>query len=67
LLPVPPLDGWSAIGIALPEQTIRKMEDARQRFGMFTILGLLLAWQLFDFIYDPIYGAALRALYVAWL
>lgn len=67
LLPVPPLDGWSAIGIALPEETIRKMEDARQRFGMFSILGLLIAWQVFDFIYDPIYGAALRALYAAWL
>jgi Zn-dependent protease len=67
LLPVPPLDGWSAIGIALPEDAIRKMEDARQRFGMFSIIGLLIAWQVFDYVYDPIYGAALRALYAAWL
>ncbi|MBC8166745.1 MAG: site-2 protease family protein [Bryobacteraceae bacterium] len=63
LLPVPPLDGWSAIGILLPESGARKMEEFAQRFRAFSILGLVIAWQLFDRISTPIFTFAFRTLY----
>ena len=45
LLPVPPLDGWSALGLLLPESGARKLAELSQRFGMFSFIGLVVAWQ----------------------
>lgn len=63
LLPVPPLDGWAALGLVLPEAGARKLSEFSQRFGMLSILGLILAWQLFDFVYVPLFRFAVRAVY----
>jgi Zn-dependent protease len=63
LLPVPPLDGWSALGLILPESGARKLGELSARFGMFTVLGLLIAWQSFGYIYTPIFRFAVRAVY----
>jgi len=46
LLPLPPLDGFTAIGIFLPEKTAAKLEEFRQTAGMFQIVGLIVAWQV---------------------
>jgi len=62
LLPVAPLDGHSVIGLLLPEPTfVRWLEFIRQ--PMPSLLGLLLAWRVFDVLFDPIYIAAVRTLY----
>jgi Zn-dependent protease len=63
LLPVPPLDGWSALGLVLPESGTRKLNDWSQRAGMLTILGLLIAWQSFGYIYVPLFRFAVRTVY----
>jgi Zn-dependent protease len=63
LLPVPPLDGWSALGLILPESGARKLRDLSQSFGMLSIVGLLIAWQFFGYLYSPIFRSALRLLY----
>ncbi|HTT19993.1 MAG TPA: site-2 protease family protein [Candidatus Sulfotelmatobacter sp.] len=62
LLPVPPLDGNTVITLAMPEDTARRFLDwfRTQGFGM---IGLLLAWYLFDRIFDVIFRLALAALY----
>ena len=36
----------------------------RDSLGMLMILGLLLAWRMFDYIFDPVYLAGLRMLYM---
>ena len=63
LLPVPPLDGFGAVGLLLPEETAARF----QRFGWslrgFTYVGLLVAWQVFDSVFQPVFRLALRALY----
>lgn len=63
LLPVPPLDGWGALGLVLPESGARRLSEFSQRFGMLSIVGLILAWQLFDFVYVPLFRFAVRAVY----
>ena len=62
LLPVPPLDGNTAITVFMPAATaLRFLNWTRsQGFGM---AGLLLAWVLYDRIFDFIFRAALAALY----
>jgi Zn-dependent protease len=62
LLPVPPLDGHNAVTLLMSESTARRfLEWTRaQGLGMF---GLVLAWVLFDKIFDFIFRWALLALY----
>jgi Zn-dependent protease len=65
LLPIPPLDGFSAMGLVLSEGMARKLELWAQQYRMFTVFGLLLSWQIFPQLYWPIFGLALRVLYPA--
>jgi len=63
LLPVPPLDGFGGIGLFLPEETARKLQNLGSRMRGFSIIGLMIAWRIFDPIFDPVFTLALRALY----
>lgn len=58
LLPLPPLDGFTAIGVILPESLAGKLEEFRQTSGMFQILGLLVAWKMFEYVFYPVYTFA---------
>jgi Zn-dependent protease len=62
LLPLPPLDGASAFELLLPEDTARKFR-ATVRNPMFSLIGLLVAWQVFPHIARPVFGLVLRVLY----
>ena len=62
LLPVAPLDGHSAIGLVLPESLhLRFLAFVRQ--PMPSLLGILLAWQVFDSIFFPVFRVAILSLY----
>ena len=63
VLPIPPLDGWSAAGLLMPESGARKLEEMGHRMGAFSIIGLLIAWQVFGGLYVHVWEFALRALY----
>jgi Zn-dependent protease len=63
LLPIPPLDGYSALALFMNDETAHKLEDWRQTIGQFTFIGLLVGWKLFDFLFDPIFSLAIRLLY----
>lgn len=54
LLPLPPLDGFTAIGIFLPEATAAKLESFRQSAGAYQIVGLLVAWQVAGYFIGPV-------------
>lgn len=58
MLPLPPLDGFTAIGILLPESLAYKLEEFRQTAGMFQLVGLIVAWQVAGYFFNPIYAAA---------
>lgn len=58
LLPLPPLDGFTAIGIFLPEPLAARLEEFRQTAGMFQIVGLIIAWQVAGYFIGPVYAIA---------
>ena len=62
LLPVPPLDGNTAIGLLMPESLARRwFHITRDR--AFGILGLVLAWYFFGDLFWPVLRGAVRLLY----
>jgi Zn-dependent protease len=63
LLPVPPLDGFGAVGLLLSEKAAARFQELGMQMRAFSMVGLLLAWKVFDPVFDPIFGLALRALY----
>src|ERR1700731_2280502 len=62
LLPVPPLDGHTGIMLLMSEGTARRFLQWTRAQGL-GMAGLLLAWVLFDKIFDFIFRWALVALY----
>ncbi len=62
LLPVPPLDGNTAIGLILPERITRRWLDIT-REQPYTMLGLVMAWYLFGKIFWVVMRVAVKALY----
>lgn len=61
LIPVPPLDGANAIMLLFNERlALRYLEFSRRGFGL---LGLFLAWYVFDKIFGYVFVLALSVLY----
>jgi Zn-dependent protease len=63
LLPVPPLDGSTGIMLAMPENAAVRYLDWVRHSGSYAMIGILIAWRLFDEIFQPIFFFALRVLY----
>jgi Zn-dependent protease len=61
LLPVPPLDGSAILPMFMSERAADRYRDIIHQ-PMFSLLGLLIAWQLFPFVYEPVWRVALRLL-----
>lgn len=62
LLPLPPLDGASALAIILPETTALKLMDFLRQ-PMVGLIGILIAWRVFGYFFRPIYFVALSVLF----
>ncbi|MGH9712084.1 MAG: site-2 protease family protein [Candidatus Acidiferrales bacterium] len=62
LLPVPPLDGHTGVMLLMGESAARRFLDWTRAQGL-GMAGLVLAWVLFDKIFNFIFLAALAALY----
>jgi Zn-dependent protease len=63
LIPVPPLDGSAAIGLVLGETGARRFA-AITRNPTLAIVGLLLCWQAFPYVFQPVFWMSLRLLYL---
>ena len=63
LIPVPPLDGHAGIMVLMPETAAHHYLDWVHRSGSFALIGILIAWQLFDRIFNPVFLFALHVLY----
>lgn len=62
LLPLPPLDGATAIGLLMTEESALKFMEATQN-PQFAFIGILLAWKLFDLVFPPVFHFAIQLLY----
>lgn len=62
LLPIPPLDGHGAICLLFTEDFARRF-TAVTRNPTLAIIGLLVCWKIFGYLYDPLFTVALNVLY----
>jgi Zn-dependent protease len=62
LLPVPPLDGHSVIMLFMPERVALRYLDV-VRDGRYTLLGLIVAWYAYGYVFDFVFGLALHLIY----
>ena len=62
LLPVPPLDGSGIVPMFLPRDRAQKY-IAFVRNPSFSFLGIVIAWNLFDYIYNPVHLAFINLLF----
>src|SRR6185503_18693750 len=62
LLPLPPLDGSAVLTLLLPDHHASRLR-AFQSSGMMSMLGLMIAWQVFPLVTDPLFSVVLRLVY----
>ena len=62
LLPVPPLDGHAAVGLLISENAARRFA-ALARDPTLSIVGLLVCWRIFPYIFSPVFDLSLWLLY----
>jgi Zn-dependent protease len=62
LLPLPPLDGSSAVGLVLPEKIARRYHDFMHN-PAFGLVGIFIAWMIFSPIFQWVFHIVLRHLY----
>jgi Zn-dependent protease len=62
LLPVPPLDGSAILPMFMGDNAARRYREFLHQ-PMFSLLGLLLAWKVFPYLFQPIQTAAVRLLF----
>jgi Zn-dependent protease len=63
MIPLPPLDGSAAVLLGLSEGTAHRYQQFLMSSHALGMMGLLVAWQVFDLLYDPIFTVALNLLY----
>lgn len=63
LLPVPPLDGSGAVVLFLPQGKKGPYQEALWRNPQIALFGIFIAWQVFDYFWNPIFTFSLNALY----
>jgi Zn-dependent protease len=63
LLPVPPLDGSGALPLLLSDSLTRKYQDFIWGNPALGWVGLIIAWQVFGRLFDPLFSAAVSLLY----
>ncbi len=62
MIPVPPLDGSGALPLLLSEDAARRYQDTVMGSPM-AWFGILIAWNMFDVIFSPIFRLAIQLLY----
>ena len=62
LLPVPPLDGSGIIPMFLRDDRAKKYLDL-VRNPSFSLLGIVVAWNVFDYVYSPLHLAFINLLF----
>lgn len=66
LIPLPPLDGSSAISLLFSEKSARRIQERMQVFSrspFLAIMGLMLAWTLLDPIFGKIWSILREVVY----
>lgn len=63
LLPFPPLDGSGVIPLFLDARMTRKYQDLIWGHPALGWIGILVAWQLFGYVFDPVWLGTINLMY----
>jgi Zn-dependent protease len=63
MIPLPPLDGSAALLLLLSETTARRYQQFLMMSHGLGMMGLLVAWQVFDFLFDPLFWTVVNLIY----
>jgi len=66
LIPFPPLDGYGVLGLFMTQGGALKLQELRLKMGAFSIVGLVIAWQLFPRVYPQVFDTATRMFYAGY-
>ncbi len=66
LIPFPPLDGYGVLGLFLSHKGALRLQEMRVRMGVFSFLGLVIAWQLFDRVFPEVFATSIRLFYAGY-
>jgi Zn-dependent protease len=67
LIPFPPLDGFGVLGLFVTERVSLRLMDWRDSLGGFMMLGIFVAWKIFDVLFEPVFMTGVRVLYAPYL
>lgn len=63
LLPFPPLDGSGVVPLFLSDEATKRYQDFLWGKPGIGWIGIIIAWQLFDYVFDPVWLAAVNLLF----
>lgn len=63
MLPFPPLDGSGALVLLLPDRVVPRYQELLWRHPYLGWVGILVAWQVFDSVFQPVFLLAVNLLY----
>lgn len=63
LLPFPPLDGSAVVPLFLSPQATRRYQEFLWEKPALAWIGILIAWQLFDYVFGPLWLGAVNLLF----
>ena len=63
LLPIPPLDGSAALPLLMNASTTRRYQEFMMRNAGLGLIGIFVAWQVFDKVFQPVFLLAVNLLY----
>jgi Zn-dependent protease len=63
LLPFPPLDGAGALPLVLSPTATRRFQDTVWGNPVISVIGILIAWQIFPRLFEPIFFGAVRLIH----
>ena len=63
MIPLPPLDGSAAVVLLLSEDAARRYQQLLMMSQGIGMMGLIVAWQVFDVVFEPVFWSAMNLLY----
>ena len=63
MIPLPPLDGSAAMLLGLADDTARRYQQFLMTSQALGMMGLIVAWQVFDVVFDPVFWTVMNVLY----
>jgi len=63
LIPLPPLDGFGALGVLVPEDLARRIQRFGRSLGIFSMIGLLVVFRYSGNLIPSVFSFAITALY----